>query len=202
VIAGLAVVLLAAIFLWIYCSEIRGLLNRLATHPPQSVDQSLPNPQADNSQHSLPTLGVTPDSLAAAEHAEELLGVIKSSNHPAEKKLELTAIHLSNCILRHEYEVLFRKIYGSQLEALQALRQEGPQPLAKFYESFLERIEKHFSANYPSGIRPDFETWAGFLANSIYPYVNIEGGIARITSRGEGFLSYLSQNGLNYPRIW
>jgi hypothetical protein len=189
--AVLAGLVLAAVFLWIYRTEIRGLLNRLGTHPPLAAPQQLPSPQREAIGHAAPDVDLRPDSAEAGEEAARLAKILADKPLPAERKLELALIDLANHMLRLEFEMTHRGIWGSQLEALLALRKEGPQPLARFHEAFLERIKQSLP-ELPSDAKTDFETWAGFLTRRPHPYVVIEGGVARITRRGEEFVRYAS----------
>lgn len=100
----------------------------------------------------------------------------------------------ANAILRAEFEIKYRIIFRSQLEALAGLRQKGPHSLDPYYQSFLSRVEERREEVAAIGLRTEFEAWVGFLTALNVPYIEIDAGIARITERGDAFMEFTARS--------
>lgn len=97
---------------------------------------------------------------------------------------------LANALLREQFEASYNIIFGSQLLALQALKENGRQTLQQFFNMHVNRIKEE---NIP--ISPNYEGWLQFIQGQ--GFVEINENIAAITPMGSLFLDYVS--GKNYP---
>lgn len=197
-VTALAAIAAVSFFLYLFRKELRGAINRWGLEAPQTPDQKLSSKQTEIAPKDENLISVKSDSIEAKELASELAKILASSPYSLERQLEISIIDLANKTIRLDFEIVYRLIYGSQFEALQSLRKDGPQPLAKFHQTFLDRVQNVYGESQHKS-RTDFEAWAGFLTNRAYPLVTINGGIARITNRGEEFLSYVSVISLSAP---
>ncbi len=188
-----AIVFLAFLLLFIYKydKEIRGVLNRFGTDSQRPLAQELIPAQNAAVLANDISINVKYESEEARVAGQIIYNILSSTSYSLEKKLDLVITDLSNKDLRLDFEATCRAIYKSQFEALQSLKKDGPQPLGKFYDLFIERAEK-IRADNPGIKTGDFETWIGFLARKVHPFVVLNGGTANITDRGSEFLSYTS----------
>lgn len=188
-----AVVFLAFLlfFVFRYDKEIRGVLNRFGADSQNLPGQEIIPKQNTNALATDISINVRYESEEARSAGEIIRNILNSTSYSLERKLDLVIIDLSNKDLRLDFEVICRAIYKSQFEALQSLKKDGPQPLGKFYDIFVERAEKIRAEN--PGIKiVEFETWTSFLTRKTHPLVVLNGGNASITDRGSEFLSYAS----------
>lgn len=188
--AAIGIVVILAISLVLFRPNIKSAIDRLNAQPPTVLGSETAPAQGETPKPQN-FINLQPDNAEARDRAAELTAILGNSSHTAEQKLTLALTDLANKDLRLEYEVVFRNIYGSQFEALRALRQEGPQPLAKFHQSFLDRVAIAYP-ELPSSHKTDFETWVGFLTIGAHPLISLDGGIAAITRTGSGFLAYVA----------
>jgi hypothetical protein len=181
-------------FIVLFRGELRGLLNRLWAQPaPESPEQPpLPQRELPVSQSVAATEILQPDTKEAEQVANRIRQIFTAQTWPDGRKIENLIVMCANISTRFDFGVMYRTIYGSQLEALLALRKDGPQAIGKYHDAFIDRVKSRWPDALPPGAKLDFETWVGWLANIPIPYVTIEGGIASITPRGDAFLTYLS----------
>ncbi len=105
---------------------------------------------------------------------------------------ELLIRHLAVTQLLQRVETLYRLIYGSQLDAMFAMNQQGPQPesvIRPFYDRVRKRSPR-FYADY------SFDQWIGFLLQ--HQLVIFTGERYGITVLGREFVSVLVGQG--FPR--
>lgn len=179
------------LFVFRYDKEIRGVLNRFGADSQKFSTQEIIPTQITNTSASDISINVKYESEEARAAGEVIRNILNSTSYSLDKKLDLVITDLSNKDLRLDFEVTCRAIYKSQFEALQSLKKDGPQPLGKFYDVFVERAEK-LRADNPDIKIVNFETWTAFLAKKTHPFVILSGGNASITDRGSEFLSYAS----------
>lgn len=190
-IAVIVLVVLAGFFLSIFHKEIRGVLNRWNAETVPASGQKLSSAQSEMVIKAEGIINIRPESVEAEKQAAEFARILSSSPHNIERQLELALIDLANHFLKYNFEVAYCNIYGSQLDALHSLRKDGPQPLAKFHQAFLGRVQESFGQSQPPP-KIDFETWVRFLTGPNQFFITLEGGIATITDRGAEFLNYIS----------
>ena len=109
-----------------------------------------------------------------------------------EATAELLIRHLAVTQLLQRVETLYRLIYGSQLDAMHVMNQQGPQPeiaIQPFYERARKRSPR-FYADY------SFDQWIGFLQQ--HQLVVLTGERYGITVLGREFLGVLVGQG--FPR--
>lgn len=173
--------------------KIGNLLDRLWPRPESDAPPVSQQKAETNSFGMAPN--VIPESKLAVALAARILNDMEKAPVPPEEKLRLVSVLAANSILRSEFEAKYRIIFRSQLDALTGLRQRGPHSLDAYYQSFLLRAEERKEEVTAIGLQTSFEAWVGFLTTVTAPYVEIEGGVARITERGDAFMEFTTRAG-------
>ena len=124
-IAGILLAVVLLLFLILYW-RIENLIDRLWARPEQ--DQPQVTSQSSEPPSFKPTPNIVPESRAATSLATMILDDVTAAPVADGEQKRLLAVLAANCVLRAEFEFKYRVIYGSQLEALSALRQRGGAP--------------------------------------------------------------------------
>ncbi len=188
--AVIGTVVVLGIILVLFRANIQGAIDRWNVQSLPALGHEIAPAQSEAAKPQN-FINLKPDNAEARDRTTELATILENSSHTPEQKLALALIDLANKDLRLEFEMTFRIIYGSQFDALRALRQEGPQPLAKFHQLFLGRVEASYPEP-PASHTTDFETWVGFLTRGAHPLISLDGGMATITRTGSEFLAYVA----------
>lgn len=185
--------LVVLIAIALFKRKIGNLLDRLWPRP-----ESEPTPVTQQKTESN-SFGVTPNIVPDSKHAIALavriISDMEKSPISSEERLRLVSVLAANHILRAEFEGKYRGIFKSQMEALAGLRQRGPHSLDPYYQAFLARVEERKDEVTAIGLQTSFEAWISFLTSLNSPYVEIDGGIARITERGDAFMEFTIRAG-------
>lgn len=112
------------------------------------------------------------------------------------EKVKVLAKHYANLQIRSGYEEINRRIYGSQLDLLQALNAQSSVE-DQFLKSFYERAKQQYSDDYENY---SFEAYLNFLLST--GMVNIKDGNYFITVLGRGFLAFLVESGISTKRLY
>jgi hypothetical protein len=133
--------------------------------------------------------GDSPSVLANIKDIRETLETLRYPLADAGTS-EVLIRHLAVTQLMHRAEALYRLIFGSQLDAMHVMNQQGPQPesvIAPYFERAKSRSPK-FYRDF------GFDQWVGFLVQQ--QLVVIENERYGITVLGREFLRYLTTVGL------
>jgi Na+-transporting methylmalonyl-CoA/oxaloacetate decarboxylase gamma subunit len=180
-------VLLLFVFLIIFRKQIGSLLDRALPHSLSPDVQTLQIQEQKPEPHRA-ALQIVPDSKAAQQLSDKIKNDFSTAS--LDQGYHLVSILAANNILKWDFESKKRIIFQSQLDALSNLRQKGPHALSAYYEEYRIKMDKHKEMNPSVSIQTDFETWVSFLTSG--EYVEIHGGIAEITDRGDAFMAYIA----------
>lgn len=185
-------VILAVIALFVvvalYREKIGNLIDRLS---PGSDPKAQPVTAQDDQPSAIRLpINIEPDSKEARKLADRWQSDFQNSSLDDTKKVEQACILAANMAMRADFEVRYRILWGSQMEAMLALRQKGPHPLDPYYQKFIERMGEQREGIEAAGVKTSFEDWVGFISRQPNSFVRLEGGVAHITDLGDAFVEY------------
>lgn len=188
-------VILAVIALFVvvalYREKIGNLIDRLS---PGSDAKAQPVTAQDDQPSAIRIpINIEPDSKEARKLADRWLSDLQNSSLDDAKKVEQACILGANMALRADFEIRYRILWGSQMDAILALRQKGPHPLDPYYQNFLERMGEQRESIEAAGVKTSFEDWVGFISRQPNSLVRLEGGVAQITELGDAFVEHTAK---------
>ena len=113
------------------------------------------------------------------------------------EKVKVLAKHHANLQIRSAYSEINHLIFGSQLALLQALNVQQDPVEMEFLVSFYESAVQQYPDFYETY---SFESYINFFKS--VGMVNTENGKYFITVLGRGFLTFLTESGINTRRYY
>jgi hypothetical protein len=114
-----------------------------------------------------------------------------------EDKVKVLAKHHANLQIRSAYSQINSNIYESQLNLLQALNLQ-PEPVElSFFKSYYDNAKEKYSEQYKTY---SFDSWLNYMKNA--GLLNVSDGKYFITVLGRGFLTALTESGINQARMY
>ena len=113
------------------------------------------------------------------------------------EKVKVLAKHHANLQIRSKYAATNSLIFGSQIELLQALNIQNNPVESAFLLSFYEGAKREYPDAYANST---FESYINFIKT--FGLINTEDGKYFITVLGRGFLTYLTESGINTKRAY
>ena len=114
-----------------------------------------------------------------------------------EEKLKVLAKHHANLQLQSEYVDINQHIFGSQIALLQALNVQPTPVEPEFLESFYSVAKQRHPDEFENY---SFESYINFLKTR--GLIRSEEGCYFLTVLGRGFLSFLTERGINAHRAY
>lgn len=195
-----AAVFIAALFR----SDFRNLIPRIQEAGPTGV-KFTPH-QAEQQQKSVDKKIDKPENkpqlnAPQSKSIEIMEQRIKEFASTIEKeKVEATLIRLlSQAKIEAHFEMTYNYIFGSQIEALKRLNQNGPVNLDQakvFFKSYEDKYPQFYGGPNGSG----FDSWIRFLI--FQELVKQDGNIISITDIGRDFLIYIISKGRSENKPW
>jgi len=142
---------------------------------------------------------VPQDALGLIKEAEDKIyeSLDNLGIKSAEDKVKVLAKHHANLQINSAYSQINSNIYGSQFSLLQALNlQQNPVELS-FFNSYYDSAKSKYPEQYKSF---SFDNWLNFMKNS--GLLNTSDGKYFLTVFGRGFLTALTQAGINQNRVY
>jgi len=191
---ALAVVVIFVIFFLIFRKKILELLDRVksiskdgvALDSKQQETKSEIDPQKEAEklmrQFDSALIRETEDIMKEELNRKNLLGT---------EGIPVLTRYVAALSIAYSFSETYRIIYGSQLNLLDYLNTQNPQPAAAlrgFYNSAASQYPIYYTAY-------TFEQWLGFLRDRLL--IREDGSLIGITVRGREFLTYLTTAGLS-----
>jgi hypothetical protein len=198
----LASVIIALAALLMFRGSISGLLNRTkkigagnnAIDFAEPKTTELQQIQAQPTTNQLSTnYSLAPPSAAVAEIERQVIQLLSSSNEGDDAKRHRLIRGAAVLALQRDFEVIYRLIFGSQLDLLLRANAGG------FDEAGADALYRNargmFPAVHESG---SFEMWLSFLVNR--QLIERKSSRILVTQKGKEFMQYLVEVGLTTPK--
>lgn len=126
------------------------------------------------------------------EAQKEIINIIEKqlSNFPADDEKNLLLNYGTIHELKADCEMIYNRIYGTQIQALQALKNNELLNLNSFYEK-----HKQEAINYSNAFHTDFNEWIKFLINTNL-VESLKENRYTLTHKGDYVLKYFLDNNL------
>ncbi len=202
----LSVVIIVLVGLGMFRSQLAGLINRAkkigsgttAIDFSEAAITERQQMQVQTTTKSLPTNQIEnhplgPPSVVVADVEREVTEKLTSFNEGDETKMKRLVRGFSVMMLQKEFEILYRTIFGSQLDLLLRANAGGIGDLAA------QEIFENAKGLYPNVHQTaTFDMWLAFPLNT--RLIERRQGLIVTTPRGKEFLQYLVEVGLTNPR--
>lgn len=182
-------------------SPLAKLLSRLtkAKHKDTELDFNPDNQKQPANIEGNPSIAdaLPQDSLGLINEAEQKIYTsLEQLNVQSEtEKVKVLAKHHANLQIRSVYSEINHLIFGSQIALLQALNIQPDPVETEFLISYYESAKQQYEDFYGSY---SFESYVNFLKSA--GMVNTKEGKYFLTLLGRGFLSFLTESGINAKR--